>query len=504
VIKHQGEESGEGHYVSCTRRIDENQNFPVTDNGSKLCVPWHRQNDSQITANVDPSTVYGTSTDFDTTAVLVFTKLTSEQRASLVQVESGPPASQEPRRETDMELTEPQRVRGTYYTEALSELAIQFRSMVMKATVPSNQKGNLPRDGPLNKPVDKFVLPRLECLAEFIWVNGFSFQRTLLIRLNPQIPQPYMTMNYFLQDFLVREVSTHDKRNEISILNCDFCLAAQTVPITSLLKKMNILLIVGANPWTLSIFERSKSTIVHCNFPKDSKNVVTIEARRDSVEQDLRSFMDLERLGLREKRYSGIHGDIGVYITLLARAIVTRYLQSASPTLVDLLTCDVSSKEYDSFTSNMQHEMASAFQVENNRRVLYKTINLTTVDLSEYVPSQISLSFSPEDASILSTLQSGRWSPFTKYGLEINPLNLGCLWGNRWLNDHAMNFFLQLVEIRSQKDGAPARVKCMNTFFYTKLASNGYNFGNVASWFLDTDLFALDFIFVPIHVGLVR
>jgi Ulp1 family protease len=214
--------------------------------------------------------------------------------------------------------------------------------------------------------------------------------------------------------------------------------------------------------------------------------------------------MDLERLGLREKRYSGIHGDIGVYITLLARAIVTRYLQSASPTLVDLLTCDVSSKEYDSFTSNMQHEMASAFQVENNRRVLYKTINLTTVDLSEYVPSQISLSFSPEDASILSTLQSGRWSPFTKYGLEINPLNLGCLWGNRWLNDHAMNFFLQLVEIRSQKDGAPARVKCMNTFFYTKLASNGYNFGNVASWFLDTDLFALDFIFVPIHVGLVR
>jgi hypothetical protein len=511
VIKHQGEESGEGHYVSCTRRIDENQNFAVTDNGSKLCAPWHRQNDSQITANVSPSSVYGTSNTFDTASVLVFTKLTSVQRASLIEVESAPP---HPVPDTETEPNVPEGERGTYYMDALSQLATKFRSLVMKQRVSSHEKGNLPKvssnrisnlpgGGPVKNSVDVFVLPGPESLAEFIWVNGFSFQRTVLPRLHPGIPQPFSAMNYFLQDFLVRQVSTHDKRNEISILHCDFYFAAQTVPITALLKQMKILVIVGANPWTMSIFDRSRPKIVHCCFLKDANHLPAINARRDCIERDLWTFMELQELVVQEKRYSNTHSDLGVYIIQLAKAVVQRYLQAESPALADLLNCDVSAKEYAVFSSNMQQQMASAFHVENNKNVLYKTINLTTVDLTDYTPSQKNLNFSPEDASTVSTLQAGTWAPFTKYGMDITPANLNCLWGTRWLNDHVMNFFLQLVEIRSQKPGAPARVKCMNTFFYTKLALNGYNYGNVASWFTDTDLFALDYIFVPIHVGLV-
>ena len=385
----------------------------------------------------------------------------------------------------------------------------------MKQRVSSNEKGNLPKicsnrssnlpgGGPVKNSVDEFVLPRPESLAEFIWVNGFSFQRTLLPRLHPGIPQPFSAMNYFLQEFLVRQVSTHDKRNEISILHCDFYLAAQTVPITALLKQMKILVIVGANPWTMSIFDRSRPKIVHCCFPKDANHVPAINARRDCIEKDLWTFLQLEKLVVKENKFTNSHTDLGVYITQLARAVVTRYLQSSSPTLAYIMDCDVSPKEYAIFASNMQEQMASAFQIKNNKSVLYKTIDLTAVDLTDYTPSQTSLIFSTEDATMLTTVQSGRWPSYTTFGMDINPENLSCLWGTRWLNDHAMNVFLQLVEIRSLKPGAPARVKCMNTFFYTKLASNGYNFGNVASWFLDTDLFALDFIFVPIHVGLVR
>jgi sentrin-specific protease 1 len=78
----------------------------------------------------------------------------------------------------------------------------------------------------------------------------------------------------------------------------------------------------------------------------------------------------------------------------------------------------------------------------------------------------------------------------------LSHLRNGC-----WLNDEVINFLMNLINERSKR---PNQLKChcFNTFFYAKLTQkNTYQFQNVSRWTKKIDLFSLDKVIIPIHLG---
>lgn len=73
-----------------------------------------------------------------------------------------------------------------------------------------------------------------------------------------------------------------------------------------------------------------------------------------------------------------------------------------------------------------------------------------------------------------------------KYQVDITRRTLQCLRPLQWLNDEVINFYIQLLDDRDKalvECGAlPTRSHFFNSFFYTKVSENGYNFANVRRW----------------------
>jgi sentrin-specific protease 1 len=75
----------------------------------------------------------------------------------------------------------------------------------------------------------------------------------------------------------------------------------------------------------------------------------------------------------------------------------------------------------------------------------------------------------------------------------------------QWLNDEIINCYMSILNDegkRPENKGYP-KVHCFNTFFYVMLLNNGkgYMFQRVAKWTKTFDIFALDFVIIPIHIG---
>lgn len=67
-----------------------------------------------------------------------------------------------------------------------------------------------------------------------------------------------------------------------------------------------------------------------------------------------------------------------------------------------------------------------------------------------------------------------------------------------WLNDEIINFYMNMLMERSKEKGLPS-VHAFNTFFFTKLKAAGYQ--AVKRWTKKVDVFAVDILLVPIHLG---
>lgn len=67
-----------------------------------------------------------------------------------------------------------------------------------------------------------------------------------------------------------------------------------------------------------------------------------------------------------------------------------------------------------------------------------------------------------------------------------------------WLNDEVINFYFNLLMDRSKKC-APT-IHIFNTFFYPRLLKVGHQ--GLARWTRKVDLFAVDLIMIPIHLGM--
>jgi sentrin-specific protease 1 len=93
-----------------------------------------------------------------------------------------------------------------------------------------------------------------------------------------------------------------------------------------------------------------------------------------------------------------------------------------------------------------------------------------------------------------------------------------CLQSGEWLNDEVINFYMGMLQERSDAEAAAAasggatqrRVWFANTFFLTKLRENGYCYDNVRNWTREgsftrvrtlTKVLDMDLIVIPRHVG---
>ncbi|KAL3280558.1 hypothetical protein HHI36_003787 [Cryptolaemus montrouzieri] len=87
-----------------------------------------------------------------------------------------------------------------------------------------------------------------------------------------------------------------------------------------------------------------------------------------------------------------------------------------------------------------------------------------------------------------------------KFNLNITRKDILTLAGLNWLNDEVINFYMNLIMERStEESGRYPKVYCFNTFFYPKLMRDGPE--SLRRWTRRVDLFAMDIICIPIHLG---
>ena len=86
-----------------------------------------------------------------------------------------------------------------------------------------------------------------------------------------------------------------------------------------------------------------------------------------------------------------------------------------------------------------------------------------------------------------------------KFGLRVTRKDIQTLAGLNWLNDEVINFYVNLLMERGKLESFP-KVYSMNTFFYPKLLSGGH--ASLKRWTRKTDIFSMDIIVVPIHLGI--
>ena len=71
--------------------------------------------------------------------------------------------------------------------------------------------------------------------------------------------------------------------------------------------------------------------------------------------------------------------------------------------------------------------------------------------------------------------------------------------GLSWLNDEVINFYFGLLMDRSENDNSLPSIHAFSTFFYPKVTKQGHS--GVKRWTRKVDLFSLDRVLFPIHLG---
>lgn len=87
-----------------------------------------------------------------------------------------------------------------------------------------------------------------------------------------------------------------------------------------------------------------------------------------------------------------------------------------------------------------------------------------------------------------------------KFCIPITVKDLRTLRPPNWLNDEVINFYFEMLCQRSKNNLNYPRLHIFNTFFYSKLKSNGYD--SVKRWTRKVDIFSYDMILIPIHLGI--
>ncbi|XP_055712966.1 sentrin-specific protease 1-like isoform X2 [Phlebotomus papatasi] len=127
-------------------------------------------------------------------------------------------------------------------------------------------------------------------------------------------------------------------------------------------------------------------------------------------------------------------------------------------------------------------------------------------DSEEEEPEFVLPELTPQQINLVKTVTQ-RGLPteviVSKFNLNITRQDLCTLVGDAWLNDEVINFYMNLLTERSNKDDSHLpKVYAMNTFFAVRLLQAGH--AGVKRWTRKVDIFAHDVIPVPVHVSNVH
>jgi len=86
------------------------------------------------------------------------------------------------------------------------------------------------------------------------------------------------------------------------------------------------------------------------------------------------------------------------------------------------------------------------------------------------------------------------------FNAEITRGDISTLRDATWLNDEVVNFYFNLLKSRSESSADFPKVHVFNTFFYPKIMKTGH--AGVKRWTRKVDIFAVDLILIPVHLGM--
>ncbi|KAH8258427.1 hypothetical protein KR038_011425, partial [Drosophila bunnanda] len=87
-----------------------------------------------------------------------------------------------------------------------------------------------------------------------------------------------------------------------------------------------------------------------------------------------------------------------------------------------------------------------------------------------------------------------------KFNIQVCRSDIRTLYGSNWLNDNVINFYMELLNQRSQQHaGQLPTVHAMNSFFLARLMVSGYC--AVRRWTRKVDIFSKQIIPIPVHVN---
>ena len=99
----------------------------------------------------------------------------------------------------------------------------------------------------------------------------------------------------------------------------------------------------------------------------------------------------------------------------------------------------------------------------------------------------------------------------TRFNIEMERKHFRRLNSGAWLNDDVINFYMGMLQERSDAEAAAAaggatqrRVWFANTFFLTKLRENDYRYDNALSWTRGQKVLDMDLIIIQCHMSLTH
>ncbi|WWD22827.1 hypothetical protein CI109_107321 [Kwoniella shandongensis] len=117
--------------------------------------------------------------------------------------------------------------------------------------------------------------------------------------------------------------------------------------------------------------------------------------------------------------------------------------------------------------------------------------------LQPKVPTKLS---ADKEAAINDNLRNPAFK-VTLAAAEVNANSIRRLKPGTWLDDEIMNAYCGMMADRAKADGSKRKAHFMNSFFYQKLAEQGYEKARLKRWTKKIDIFGLDVLVFPINLG---
>jgi sentrin-specific protease 1 len=165
----------------------------------------------------------------------------------------------------------------------------------------------------------------------------------------------------------------------------------------------------------------------------------------------------------------------------------------------------VTSQLLTELTDELSSEIAEESAIEELPNIIFNKIMNEIID-EEVENEKEFLDVTNKDEKTLQWALSNRNVKeviVDKFNIDITRDKLRCLLPAEWLNDEVINFYFKMCTDREERYGGKyPRCHYFNTFFYAKLTQRGvYTYSTVRRWTKNVDLFALDKVIIPVHLG---